>query len=142
MAIAEFDAQNPLVVFDGICHFCSRSMRIVYTHEKQVPIYFTPTQSDLGKTLLSENGLDPDDPASFLFLYQGKVWTSSSAVFALAKYLKGWPTLVRLFWIVPRPFTDWIYKVFARNRYNWFGKSDICMIPTPDMKSRLLEMPE
>ncbi|MCF6219742.1 MAG: DCC1-like thiol-disulfide oxidoreductase family protein [Robiginitomaculum sp.] len=137
----EYDDRNPLVVFDGICHFCSRSMRIVYSHEKDVPIYFTPTQSELGKGLLAKHGLDPDDPSSFLFLYQGKAWTSSSAVFALAKLLKGWPTLVRLFWIVPRPLTNWVYKTFARNRYNWFGKSKVCLIPTPDMKSRLLDMP-
>lgn len=141
LEIHEFDDQNPLVVFDGVCHFCSRSMRIVFAHEKHIPIYFTPTQSELGKALLTTHGLDPDDPSSFLFLHSGKVWTSSSAVFALAKLLKGWPTLVRLFWIIPRPLTNWVYKVFARNRYTWFGKSDICMIPIPDMKARLLDMP-
>ena len=142
MEICEFDDRNPLVVFDGICHFCSRSMGIVFTHEKDVPIYFTPTQSKLGKALLVKNGLNPDDPSSFLFLHEGNVWTSSSAVFALAKLLKGWPTLVRLFWILPRPLTNWVYKIFARNRYNWFGKSDVCMIPTPEMKARLLDMPQ
>lgn len=116
-------------------------MGIVFAHEKHIPIYFAPTQSELGKSLLSKYGLDPDDPTSFLFLYEGNVWTSSSAVFALAKLLKGWPTLVRVFWVVPRPLTNWVYKIFARNRYNWFGKSEVCMIPTPDMKSRLVDMP-
>lgn len=137
----KFDGQDPLVVFDGVCHFCSRSMRIVFNHEKDVPIYFTPTQSDLGRALLVKNGLNPDDPSSFLFIYAGQTWASSSAVFALAKLLKGWPGLVRVFWLIPRPLTNWVYKVFARNRYNWFGKSDVCIIPTPKMKARLMDMP-
>ena len=138
----KFDNRKPLVVFDGVCHFCSRSMRLVYSHEKDVPIYFAPTQSKLGKKLLTENGLNPDDPSSFLFLYGGKVWTSFGAVFALAKMLKGWPACVCMFWIIPRPLTDWVYRIFARNRYTWFGKSDFCMVPTPDMKSRLVDFPQ
>ena len=141
MAAPKYNAQNPHVVFDGVCHFCSRSMGIVFTHEKDLPIYFTPTQSDLGRDLLMQNGLDPDDPKSFLFLYKDRVWKSSSAVFALAKHLRGWPGLIRVFWIVPRPLTDALYGLFARNRYNWFGKSDICMVPTPEMRARLLDMP-
>jgi len=140
--VSKYNDQNPLVVFDGVCHFCSRSMRIVFTHEKHTPIYFTPTQSDLGRDLLVKNGLDPDDPKSFLFLYKGRVWTSSSAVFALAKHLRGWPALIRVFWIVPRPVTDALYGLFARNRYNWFGKADICRVPTPEMHARLLDMPK
>ena len=131
---------QPLVVFDGVCHFCSRSMAIVYAHEKQ-PIFFVPMQSQFGREIMSKHGLDPDDPSSFLFTFNGRVFTSSSGVFALAKFLKGWPRLIRVFWIVPRPLSDWAYGVFARNRYRWFGKSKTCMIPTPDMKSRLLDMP-
>jgi predicted DCC family thiol-disulfide oxidoreductase YuxK len=33
---------------------------------------------------------------------------------------------------------DWIYSVVARNRYRWFGRTDACMIPIPDVKARFL----
>lgn len=112
-------------------------MRIVYEHETS-PIYFAATQSDLGRALLTHYGLDPDDPSSFLFLSDGKAWQSSSAVFALAKLLRGWPKFLLIFWVIPRPFTDFVYRMFARNRYKWFGKSDVCMIPSPDMKARMV----
>jgi len=88
-------------------------MGIVFKHEKDLAINFTPTQSDLGRGLLTHMGLDPDDPKSFLFLHAGRVWTSSSAVFALAKHLRGWPAWVRVFWIVPRPLTDSLYGLAA-----------------------------
>lgn len=140
-AVPAFDDTNPLVIFDGVCHFCSRSMRIVYEHEK-TPINFAPTQSPLGRVLLMHYGLDTDDPASFLYLNDGNALQSSTAVFALAKHLKGWPSLIRLCWVIPRPLTNLAYKLFARNRYKWFGKSDVCLIPSPEMKSRLISTPE
>jgi predicted DCC family thiol-disulfide oxidoreductase YuxK len=139
--VPDFDDAQPFVVFDGVCHFCSRSMRIVFEHEKQ-PIHFVPTQSELGRTLLNHYGLNADDPASFIFIDQGKARFSSSGVFALSGELKGWPALMQIFWIMPRPITDWFYGVFARNRYNWFGKSEVCMVPSPDMKNRLIDFPD
>ena len=91
-------------------------MRIVYEHETS-PIYFAATQSDLGRALLTHYELDPDDPSSFLFLSGGKALRSSSAVFSLAGQLRGWPKLLLISWIIPRPLTDFIYRVFAKNRY-------------------------
>ena len=135
--VPKFDDSHPLVVFDGICNFCSRSMRVVFFHETQ-PIYFTATQSDLGQALLLHYGLDPKDPSSFLFLHNGKAKQSSDAIFALAGLLKNWPRLIGIFWIIPRPFTDFVYKIFARNRYKWFGKKTACLLPTPEMKLRML----
>lgn len=139
--VPAFDDAHPLVIFDGVCHFCSRSMRIVFEHER-TPINFAPTQSSLGRALLTHYGLDANDPASFLYLDNGHALQSSTAVFALAKQIKGWPTLIRLFWVIPRPLTNFAYKLFARNRYKWFGKSNTCLIPSPEMKSRLISSPE
>ena len=33
---------------------------------------------------------------------------------------------------------DIVYKIVARNRYKWFGKSDACRVPTPEMRTRFL----
>jgi len=32
-----------------------------------------------------------------------------------------------------------VYDVIARNRYKWFGRFDICMVPTPDIRARFIE---
>lgn len=139
-SVPKFEDVDAFVVFDGVCHFCSRSMRIVFEHEKD-PIHFIPTQSGLGRALLAHYDLDPDDPASFIFVNHGRARFSSTGVFALSRKLKGWPALLQVFWIIPRPLTDWLYGIFARRRYNVFGRSDMCLIPSADMKSRLLDFP-
>ncbi|PHR59139.1 MAG: thiol-disulfide oxidoreductase [Robiginitomaculum sp.] len=139
MKVPDFNDAHPLIVFDGVCHFCSRSMQILFEHEKGVEIHFTQTRSSLGRALLRHYHLDPDDPVSFLFLYQGKASQSSAAIFSLCKHLKGWPRLVRYFWIIPRPVTNLAYRILARNRYKIFGKSDVCLVPSAQMQKRLLD---
>jgi predicted DCC family thiol-disulfide oxidoreductase YuxK len=44
-----------------------------------------------------------------------------------------------VFRILPRGLRDWLYRLVARNRYRWFGKSDTCMLPTPELRARFLE---
>ena len=39
---------------------------------------------------------------------------------------------------VPRPLRDFFYRVFARNRYRWFGRSEVCRVPTPALRARFL----
>jgi predicted DCC family thiol-disulfide oxidoreductase YuxK len=36
-------------------------------------------------------------------------------------------------WIPPR-VRDAFYDVIARNRYRWFGRRDVCALPTADRR--------
>ena len=47
----------------------------------------------------------------------------------------GWSTA---FMAVPRPLRDWVYDFVASHRYRWFGRRDVCMVPTPELRSRFL----
>jgi len=40
---------------------------------------------------------------------------------------------------VPKPLRDAVYNLVARNRYQIFGKSDVCFVPDADMRARVLE---
>ena len=62
----------------------------------------------------------------------------STAVLEIARNLSGlWPYLYLLL-LVPKPLRDYVYSIIAKNRYNWFGKKDTCMVPSPDLKNRFL----
>src|SRR4029453_4098533 len=39
----------------------------------------------------------------------------------------------------PRPLRARLYDFVARRRYRWFGKSDSCRIPTPELRARFLD---
>jgi predicted DCC family thiol-disulfide oxidoreductase YuxK len=48
-----------------------------------------------------------------------------------------WP-LLRAASIIPAPVRDVVYDWVARNRYRWFGRTDACMLPPPEVRARFL----
>ena len=52
-----------------------------------------------------------------------------------------WP-LFSVFWIVPSPLRDLVYRFVANNRYRWFGKREECWVPTPELRARFLDSEE
>jgi predicted DCC family thiol-disulfide oxidoreductase YuxK len=127
-----------VVVFDGVCNLCSRSVQFILKHEAEPRFRFAPVQSPAGSQLLRDAGFDSADVKTFVLLSHGTVYTRSSAALRIAKSLKGPWKLLRVAWLVPRPIRDWMYDLVARNRYRWFGKTDTCMVPTPELRERFL----
>jgi len=40
---------------------------------------------------------------------------------------------------VPRFIRDRVYDAVAARRYRWFGRRDVCMVPTPELQKRFLK---
>ena len=74
----------------------------------------------------------------FLLVEGDRVSRKSTAALRMARLLSGaWP-LLSLLLVVPRPLRDWAYDRFAERRYRWFGRSDACLVPTPEIRERFL----
>jgi predicted DCC family thiol-disulfide oxidoreductase YuxK len=71
---------------------------------------------------------------------EGDRWyTKSSAALRIARRLKApWPLCSALL-VVPPPLRNLVYDLVARNRYRWFGRSESCRVPSPDLRQRFLE---
>ena len=41
--------------------------------------------------------------------------------------------------VLPRGVRDRLYRLVARNRCRWFGKSDTCMVPTPELPASFID---
>ena len=125
--------KEPILFFDGHCHLCQGGVQFILKHEKDSSFYFSPLQSALAQELL------PDDIPDSLVVYEhGKVLVKSEAALRMAGACKlPWP-IFGIFWIVPRPLRDWVYDGIARKRYQWFGRSESCMMPQPGWEERFL----
>lgn len=129
---------GPVLLFDGVCNFCNRMVNFTIRHDKKARLRFAPLQSAAGEALRSEYGVSPSAD-TIVFIDKGKAYTYASAGIRVCRYLS-WPVkLLYALIIVPRFITQPVYKWIARNRYKWFGKTDSCMIPTPDVRSRFLD---
>jgi predicted DCC family thiol-disulfide oxidoreductase YuxK len=122
---------GPIILFDGVCNLCHRSVQFVLPRDKKGVFRFASLQSPVGQALLKKYGLSGGQTDSFVLVEKDRAYTRSSAALQVVKKLKGgWP-LLTVFWIVPRPLRDFIYDYVARHRYQWFGKAESCWLPTP-----------
>ncbi len=129
-----------IILFDGVCNLCNRSINYVIKHDKKDAFRFAALQSETGNKLIAQRNIDTTKIDSILLLDPNiAYYTKSTAALKIGRtFGGGWQLLAVLEWI-PEVFRDWIYDVVAKNRYRWFGKRDQCMIPTPELKSKFLE---
>jgi predicted DCC family thiol-disulfide oxidoreductase YuxK len=92
---------------------------------------FVPMQLAEGRPLAEQLGINPDRPDSFAFVANGQASVKSEAVLRIARELPRWQW-TWLFHFVPRVIRDAIYDLVARNRYRWFGRRDVCILPNSD----------
>jgi len=93
------------------------------------PFELISMQSVVGKALLVEYGIDPEDPVTFLVLDQGQRFIESDAsIHAIAAAGALW-RMIYIVRLVPRRWCDALYRLLARNRYRWFGRRGTCYLP-------------
>jgi predicted DCC family thiol-disulfide oxidoreductase YuxK len=126
-----------LILFDGVCNFCNGAVNFVIDHDPKERFRFAALQSELGTRLVAQHKLSPDVLSSVL-IEHGVVYTRSTAALRAAKYLRfPWPLLSALL-LVPRFLRDAAYDWFAVRRYRFFGKAEVCLVPTPELRRRFL----
>ena len=89
--------------------------------------------------MMREFGFAPDDVKTFVLVVGGRPYVKSDAAIHIARYLRGGWKLLGAIRVLPRPVRDWGYDVVARNRYRWFGRTESCMVPTPDIRARFIQ---
>jgi len=136
--VAPIDPDTPLLLFDGQCNLCTGAVQFVLRRDRRARFRFAARESAAGRAVLAQLGL-PEQPESIVVVHRGRVWTRSAASLAVARRLPfPWP-LASVFWIVPSPLRDLVYRWIAKNRYRWFGKRDTCWVPTPELRARFLD---
>ena len=130
-----------LWLFDGVCNLCSGSVALVLRLDREGVIRFTPIQSPLGRQLAIAHGIDPETPASFLFLDSGRALEKTAAIGALLRRLRPpwrWLAVVDR---LPRGPADAAYDWLAANRYRLMGRRDACRVPSPEQRHRFMLEP-
>ncbi|MFC4632619.1 thiol-disulfide oxidoreductase DCC family protein [Dokdonia ponticola] len=127
-----------IILFDGDCSFCDRTVNFLFDHNTKRTLYFTSQQSVLGKALLEKNNL-PTDLNTIYFYANGKVYQKADAFFSIAKELDGICTYFSYVQrIVPKKLADWCYDRIAKRRHLLLGKKDSCRLMTKEEQQYFL----
>jgi predicted DCC family thiol-disulfide oxidoreductase YuxK len=131
-------AESSVVLFDGVCNVCNAAVNFIIDRDPEGRFRFASLQSPEGQALSAPHGIDGSQPSTMVLLEDGKAYTESAAALRIARKLSGpWPVAYAAV-LVPRALRDAAYRYFAANRYRWFGRTEQCRIPTPELRSRFL----
>jgi len=130
---------DSIILFDGVCNFCNRTINIILKYDKQAFFQFAASQSNAAMGIMQELGLEENAIASVILIDQEKVYTKTDAVIQIANRLSGWPKLFRVLKFIPNPIRDFAYDLIAKNRYAIFGKRASCRIPDTSIQHRFLQ---
>jgi len=137
--MVNFPENKKIVLFDGVCNLCNKSIQTIIKNDTKDLFRFAPLQSDIGLQIVNERGIDTEKLDSVILIEPGVAYyNKSTAAIEIARHLKGYSWL-KIFKPLPEGFRDAIYDFIANNRYKWFGKKESCMIPTPELQSLFLK---
>jgi predicted DCC family thiol-disulfide oxidoreductase YuxK len=129
---------DDVILYDGVCVFCSRWIRFVAARDADRRFHFTAIQSGYGTRLAQAFGINPDDPDTNAVIHGGVAYFKSDGALTVLSNLPGWGW-VRALRFAPKPLRDAVYNLVARNRYRIFGKYEACFVPGDELKARVME---
>ncbi len=142
----EDSKENPnlIVLFDGVCALCDRTVQFLLKRDKQGVLKFAPLQGATAAVILKQHPEIEDNTRSVILVQNHDTASESISVRSQASLeclsaLGGFWRVVSVRRIIPPFVRDAVYNFSARNRYRWFGKYDECIVPPPEMKERFME---
>lgn len=130
--------KRKIVFFDGVCHLCMGSVQFLLKYNKKESLLFSNIGSKTYFELFPE-ATEKQLPDSILYWNEGNLLVESDAILGIIKELRFPWNLGVVFWIVPRGIRNLVYRFIAKHRYQWFGKAESCMMPSPELKRRFLD---
>ncbi|TAL69207.1 MAG: DUF393 domain-containing protein [Bacteroidetes bacterium] len=137
--MSDFNTNNPIIFFDGICNLCNSVVQFVIKHDKKKRYLFCPLQSDKTKEVFGEFNNQLTKAETIILFEENKLYFGSTAALNIVKHLNLLYPILFFFIIIPKPLREFVYRFIAKHRYKWFGKRESCMLPTDDLKNRFID---
>lgn len=137
--VAGHDAATPLVLYDGVCGLCDRSVRWLLRRDARGLLRFAPLQGETAAALRAVYPSIPREISTVVYIREGRLHLRVKAFLYLAWHLR-WPW--RLAWWfrwLPGFLVDLPYRAVAPLRYRIFGKKEACTLPAPEQRERFLD---
>ena len=136
------NSPDRIIFFDGYCVACNKLVDFLLTRDSGGLFCFAALQSNSAEATLPKHGYPVQTIQGIdnvVYLQAGKIKIKSDAILSIMADLGGAYRLFSLLYIVPRFFRNRIYDEFARHRYGWFGKNEVCRIPTKKEMHKFLD---
>ena len=138
MEIDSLPKDKKIVLFDGVCNYCNDKINFIIKNDKQDVFRFVALQSETGQKIIKYLGIDNSIDSIILYEPGYAYFIKSEAVFRIIKHLSSAVKLLLVFNFIPTSIKNVFYDLIAKNRYNWYGKKESCMMPTEELKRKFI----
>jgi predicted DCC family thiol-disulfide oxidoreductase YuxK len=131
-----------IVLYDGTCGFCQRSVQWILAADRDKRFRFAPLQGPTGAAVRGRHPELPIDPDSVVYVDRSgaveHAYARADAIFRIIELLPDVPTWMRLAARLPRWLTNPGYRIVARSRHSISKAMGACPIPTSEERARFL----
>jgi predicted DCC family thiol-disulfide oxidoreductase YuxK len=137
-----------LVIYDGECGLCNRTIRWLLRHDRQDRLRFAPSNAPAAEEFLASHGIIRFNPGTIpdtiLVLRNTgtpieELLIRSNAILACLRVLpQPWPFFASILRLIPRPIRESSYRLVAHWRYRIWGRYATCPIPAAEERRHFL----
>jgi predicted DCC family thiol-disulfide oxidoreductase YuxK len=131
-------ADHAVILFDGTCAFCERTVTFIARRDPAGYFRFGASQSPQAAALLEQHGLTRHTARSIILIEDDRVYLRSTASLRIAARLTPPWSLARVCLLVPVPVRDAVYRLVAAIRHRLAGPSNACNVPPPAIRARMI----
>ena len=114
----EFDRNATVVLFDGPCTLCNKSVDWIHSRDFYDTFSYSSLTSKWAKAHLPEHLKHEDSVVLYL---DGQFYIRSKAALLILERLPGY-RWIRVFHLIPPFLRYFVYKIIAKTRYRIFGQ--------------------
>lgn len=129
--------EHYIVLFDGVCNLCNGYINFLIDRDYKDRFRFCSIQSESGIRLLEQYDI-ARDLSTIILIKRNTVHRKSTAILHILRELRPPISWTYGFLVIPVFARDWLYSFIAKHRYNWFGKADVCRLPTAESLKKFL----
>ena len=133
------EEQAAIILFDGVCNLCNGWVRFLIPRDLNGTFRFAAQQSPAGQAIIEDHIGGAGELSSVILIEGNAIYVESDAVLRILARLGPPWSWITFFRIIPRRVRDACYRFIAQHRYRWFGRTEVCQVPSAEMRSRFIE---
>ena len=147
MPLSDSHRGEHLILYDGVCGLCNRMTAFVLPRDTRHVFDFASLQSEIGRATVRSLGGNPDELDTFYIMVSYRTSSpvlldKARAALFLVRTLGGLWGWLRVFGALPVGLLNGMYDFVARHRYQFFGRSDVCVMPSMAYRDRFIDLPK
>lgn len=133
-----------IVLYDGHCGLCDRSVQWLLKHDRRGELLFAPLQGETARAYLdAARAVDGGGLDTMVLVERDErgdetISVRSQAALRIVRRLGPPWSLLGAARILPRFAAEALYRWVSRNRARWFGTLDACRVPDEATRRRFL----